>query len=658
MADASWGGSGGSSVRDIWRRGLASLGALLLALLIGALLFYVAQSNSERDAAAERERNSFEVIMLARSIEGSIARSEAALGRYVINSDRALGTIYRDEWRSASRQIEQLDRLVRDNPRQSGLVRELERHFASYGEALAETASYATARRNWEALSLHNRAAGNAHGPAIDRTLEQIAENERGLLNERSSERFEAAERSNVLAMLLAIAGVVLAMLAVVLAWTAIRAFRERHTADARVDSLEAAVAARTAELEALNEELRIEAAERLAAEQQLRQVQKMEAVGQLTGGIAHDFNNMLAVVMGGLDLARRKLADGQAEVGVHLDHALDGAKRAAELTRRLLAFARAEPLLPEGTAPAALLEGMADLLHRTIGEQVEVSIEADPDAWTVWVDPHQLENALLNLAVNARDAMDGKGRLDIRVSNAALAAGEIGEAEPGDYVRIAVSDTGCGMTPEVMERVFEPFFTTKPVGKGTGLGLSQIFGFARQSGGEIGIESTPGEGTTVSLYLPRFDGEATVPRLSAGDWTGGTAAGAEQIAVLVVEDDERVRRATMGAIEELGHRPVSCGNGEAALDVLASREDIALLLTDIVMPGMTGIELATKAAELRPGLPMLFVTGYVGEASDAERLTGREVLRKPFTVAALARAIERTLGTGEDAAAARAASS
>ncbi len=642
MEEGFWVATPGESpAREVWRRGLASAAALLFALLLGALVVLVSKSNADRDAATEAERRSFEIIMISRNIDGSIARSEAALGRYVISSDRRLGTIYRDQWRAAGRQITQLGQLVRDNPTQAALVEDLRGDYRAYGEELSTTASYASAERNWEALSLHNSAAASEHAPAIIRKLTEIADNERVLLSARSSARIAATERSNILATLLTIAGVALGLAAIALAWITVRAFSDRHSADRRAESLEDAVAERTIELERVNEELRAEAGERAAAERQLRQFQKMEAVGQLTGGIAHDFNNMLAVVVGGLDLARGKLAAGKGDVARHIDSALDGANRAAALTRRLLSFARAEPLLPEGTDPAALVAGMEDLLQRTIGAQVTVTIDCADDCWPIWVDPQQLENAVLNLAVNARDAMESKGDIRIAVANTDLDHDEIGEAPAGSYVEISVSDSGCGMTPEIVERVFEPFFTTKPVGKGTGLGLSQIFGFVRQSGGDIAIESVPDEGTTVSIYLPRFDGDATSRREPVADWSANATANVSQARViLLVEDDERVRRATVEALEELGHKPIACASAEAAIDVLAERDDIGLLISDVVMPGMTGPELVDHIAPLCPNLPVLFITGYMGEASDANQLAGRGVLRKPFTIGELAQAL------------------
>jgi signal transduction histidine kinase/ActR/RegA family two-component response regulator len=438
---------------------------------------------------------------------------------------------------------------------------------------------------------------------------------------------------------------------AVILGFLAYRALTERLAALREADSeadrarrLDAAVRERTRELTDANERLKAEAGERAAAEAQLRQVQKMEAVGQLTGGIAHDFNNMLAVVVGGLDLARRKLSGPRREVEFHLDNALEGATRAAALTRRLLAFARAEPLLPVAIAPAALVENMLELVDRSIGERIVVRTRFPEQPWHVKVDTNQLENAILNLAVNARDAMAGEGELIVAIDNKRLRAGEVGPLPAGDYVRIAVADTGGGIPPEHLERVFEPFFTTKPVGKGTGLGLSQIFGFARQSGGDVTIDSEIGQGTVVSLYLPRSMDAGEAPGEAAPPPAGGAPAGAPGAAILVVEDDPRVSRSTVSALEELGYRPIACSSGRDALDLLAHERSIELILTDVMMPEMTGTELVRRAVALYPWIAILFVTGYVGDAGDADGLSGHEMLRKPFTVAALANAVAAAL--------------
>ena len=399
----------------------------------------------------------------------------------------------------------------------------------------------------------------------------------------------------------------------------------------------------RTQELWETNQALKAEAAEREAAEAQLRQVQKMEAVGQLTGGIAHDFNNMLAVVVGGVDLAQRRLNGPRREVLMHLQNAMEGATRAAALTRRLLSFARSEPLLPERVDSKGLIGGMSDLLDRTIGERITIKVDLAASAWPIYVDPHQLENAIVNLAVNARDAMDGQGMMRIATENVQLAANEVGDVRPGDYVRISVTDTGCGMAPDVLDRAFEPFFTTKPVGKGTGLGLSQIFGFAHQSGGEVGIESEVGRGTTVSIYLPRTEVAAPVrvhPAVQRATDADVYVPGAR---ILLVEDDPRVRTATVGALEDLDYDPVACGSGAEAVTIFAGQE-FDLVITDVIMPEMTGPELIRHLkASYEREFAVLFVTGYVGEG-ESDELRGYELLRKPFTVGALAGAVSAAL--------------
>ena len=292
------------------------------------------------------------------------------------------------------------------------------------------------------------------------------------------------------LGILVGLGGIFLGVIAVQAVRQSRATRRQADSETERAEALEQAVRDRTQELWETNQALKAEAEERQAAEAQLRQVQKMEAVGQLTGGIAHDFNNMLAVVVGGIDLALRRLNGPRREISTHLNNAMEGATRAAALTRRLLSFARSEPLLPERVDSKELIGGMSELLDRTLGERIKVQVKLAPDTWPTYVDPHQLENAIVNLAVNARDAMDGEGLMRIMTENVRLAANEVGDVQAGEYVKISVTDTGSGMPPDVLERAFEPFFTTKPVGKGTGLGLSQIFGFAHQSEGEVGIET------------------------------------------------------------------------------------------------------------------------------------------------------------------------
>jgi CheY-like chemotaxis protein len=355
----------------------------------------------------------------------------------------------------------------------------------------------------------------------------------------------------------------------------------------------------------------------------------------------------MLAVVVGGLELARRRLPDDSGNAARHIEAAMEGANRAAALTRRLLAFARAEALLPEAVKPGDLIGGMRDLLDRTLGERITITTRDSSGDWRVWIDRHQLENALLNLAVNARDAMDGSGRLTIETGQATLNDQEVNEAAGGDYATIAVTDTGCGMAPEVLEHVFEPFFTTKPVGKGTGLGLSQIFGFVRQSGGEIEINSTPAIGTIVTIYLPRHAAaaDAVETARAAPAPADVSSPAARGLSVLVVEDDPRVLAATMDALDELGHHATACSDPLAAPGLIETEgKAFDLIVSDVVMPGINGPEMIARLHPLHPHLAVLFVTGYAREVDDAALFGGHAVLRKPFTIAALERAISEAM--------------
>jgi CheY-like chemotaxis protein/nitrogen-specific signal transduction histidine kinase len=386
------------------------------------------------------------------------------------------------------------------------------------------------------------------------------------------------------------------------------------------------------------------------AAENQVRQMQKMEAVGQLTGGIAHDFNNMLAVVIGNLNMIQRRLATreggaGEGGIGRFVDSALEGANRASILTSRLLAFSRQQPLQPEPIEPNRLVSGMSDLLGRTLGETITVETVLGAGLWRTQADATQLESALVNLAVNARDAMPAGGRLTIETANAYLdsdyAASE--GARPGQHVMIAVTDTGCGMAPEVIDRALEPFFTTKPVGKGTGLGLSQVYGFVKQSGGHLKIYSEPDQGTTVKIYLPRLfaaEQPAGPPRPPP------PAVRGDRRVVLLVEDDERVRAFAEDALRELGYDVVSADSATDALARLARDQAVDLLLTDVVMPDLNGRQLAEQALKLKPGLPVLYMTGFTRNAVVHNGMLdpGVNFMAKPFTVDQLAAKVREAL--------------
>jgi signal transduction histidine kinase/CheY-like chemotaxis protein len=386
--------------------------------------------------------------------------------------------------------------------------------------------------------------------------------------------------------------------------------------------------------------------AELESAQAHLLQAQKMEAVGQLTGGIAHDFNNMLSVVIGNLDIAKRRLGQGKSDVARQIDSAMEGAQRAAALTQRLLVFARRQPLEASVVDANRLLGDLGELLRRTLGEKVRLEVAPAPDLWPVCTDPAQLESAIINLAINARDAMPGGGALRIETANVAVDAFEAeGEdaLKPGDYVTVTVADSGTGMRPEVAARAIEPFFTTKEVGRGTGLGLSQVYGFVRQSGGHLAIDSIAGSGTSVRLYLPRHEGEAVAEAEARS--AGAVPRGSPGEVVLVVEDEDQVRRTSVEALVELGYGVREARSGIEALAVLASDPAVTLMFTDIVMPGLDGRELAARALRQRPDLKVLYTTGYAPQ-NEAGTLPDDHpaMLRKPFTFEALARKVRERL--------------
>ncbi len=385
----------------------------------------------------------------------------------------------------------------------------------------------------------------------------------------------------------------------------------------------------------------------RAQAEGVLREAQKMQAIGQLTGGIAHDFNNLLQVILGNLEFVRAKL-DGDAKLQTRIERASWAAQRGATLTGQLLAFARKQPLAPAAIDLAATMPDLIPLLRRTLGEHIEVRYIETAGLWPAMADPAQLESAVLNLALNARDAMPSGGRLTIELGNKVLDheyARHHAEVTPGDYAMVAVSDTGHGMTPEVLTRVFEPFFTTKPDGKGTGLGLAMVFGFVKQSGGHVKVYSEPGEGTTVKLYLPRALGAAVAAHRAGApiDLPRGTGT------VLVVEDEAAVREIACAILGDLGYRVLEAGDGEEALRVFgANAASVDLLLTDVVLPGrVRGRELSERVRMVRPGVKVLFMSGYTensivhhGRLDDGVQLIG-----KPFKREQLARKVAEALG-------------
>jgi signal transduction histidine kinase/CheY-like chemotaxis protein len=392
----------------------------------------------------------------------------------------------------------------------------------------------------------------------------------------------------------------------------------------------------------------------RRAMEERLRQSAKMEAVGRLTAGIAHDFNNLLTVVLGNLESAQRQSVAANSTRLQALDNATRGARRAAVLTERLLAFARQKPLEPRVIDVNDLVLGMSDLLQRTLGERIEVRTVLEPVAWSVEVDPTELEAAILNLAVNARDAMPAGGQLVIETANveldAAYAAANL-DVKAGSHVLISVADTGSGMMADVLKKVFEPFFTTKPGGRGTGLGLSQVYGFVKQTGGHVKLYSEPAVGTTVKMYFPKTaDAASSTQHVDEPAIRDHAPFAGKGETILVVEDDEDVRRYTVGSLRELGYQVLEAPDAECALEIVEREPGIRLLFTDLGLPGgMDGRALAERAGTLRASLRVLITTAYAGSALIHEgRLDpGVELLSKPFTFAALASRIRELLDRG-----------
>ena len=491
------------------------------------------------------------------------------------------------------------------------------------------------AGRPESALAIVNGDAGLRLMSEIRRVAGELDRQENQLLGARQSK----SKRFNLFLQ----AGVVTAFLLMCFIGALVIALNRRSLTE---------IGAAHDQLVLANQKLTEQINEREKAESQLRQSQKMQAIGQLTGGIAHDFNNMLGVIIGSIELMQGRIKRGDFAIERFLDGARTAADRAASLTKRLLAFARQQPLSPEPLDANKMIAKMSDLLRSTLGGHIRIETVTAGGLWLTKADLPQLESAILNIAINARDAMPDGGRLTIETGNAYLDEAycrQNTEVEPGQYVMIAVSDTGTGMPPDVVARAFDPFFTTKAVGSGTGLGLSQVHGFAKQSGGHIKIYSEPGSGTTVKLYLPRFIGK--VDELERAPARASSAPLRDDV-LLVVEDDLLMRRHTCEALQELGYTVLDAENAQQALELLDRRPDIKLLFTDIVMPDVNGKKLADEAVRRRPELKVLFMTGYTRNAVVHGGVLdpGIQFLSKPFTLEQVAAKIRAILDEAKKA--------
>lgn len=593
----------------------------LLLVLVGSGLWL----SVEQRTTVHWVRHTIEVQNHLSELKVLLLDAESARRGFIIRRDPDEESRYRSAAARIPAGLAELERLTADNPRQRETLAILKPAIAtSLGNAEKIVGLIKSDQRS---------AAGEVFAsPANQDTLQEIAASLAGMRAEEDRLLSERAVRADRLVTFIQIGMVGVGLLICVLAYAYIRDVRERMIA-----------------LQQANLDLVTEARERAAAEAQVRQLQRLETLGQLTGGIAHDFNNMLAIVIGFLGIAKRRIAGNSlAAADQAIDNAMDGARRAATLTARLLAYSRRQPLEPKVLDVNRLVGGMSDLLRRAIPEPVSIEIVQGGGLWRTFADPAQLENALLNLAVNARDAMPGGGRLTIETANAFLDeayARVHDEVKAGQYVMVSVTDTGTGIAPEILDKVFEPFFTTKGVGEGTGLGLSQVFGFVKQSSGHVKVYSEVGHGTSVKIYLPRYQGD------EAELWSGSAAdrvpldKGSGQ-RILVAEDDPAVLASTSESLRELGYSVIAAGGAREALRRLEAEPDIALLMTDVVMPEMNGRQLAEAAVTLRPTLKVLYTTGYTRNAVVHNGVLdrGTALLQKPFTLEDLARKVSETL--------------
>jgi signal transduction histidine kinase/ActR/RegA family two-component response regulator len=508
--------------------------------------------------------------------------------------------------------------LVADNPSQAALYAKLRPLVDQKMQELEHTVQMQSDRDDGSALGIVKTGVGLELMEDIQALTRQMDRNEAALLEQR----LDASRRTRALLLAATLFAVLIA------AGVAYRVHREGASRQRAI--LEQKLA--------LEDQIQ----QREAVEMRLRQVQKMEALGQLTGGIAHDFNNMLAIIVGNLEMSLRHLGKTDERLKDLVSRALTAAMRGADLTKSLLAFSRMQPLRPKSVDVNDCVRSMLMILQRTLGEDIQIETTLTAGLWRVFIDRPQLESALLNLAVNSRDAMNGKGRLVIETSNTYLDqafANTHVEVTPGQYVMLAVTDTGSGMPPEVVRRAFDPFFTTKQAGQGTGLGLSQVHGFIKQSKGHVQLYSEVGIGTTVKLYLPRSSAQQDAEVFAE---TMVFALNTSK-KILVVEDDPEVRHFVVACVNELGYTALDAESADAAQQKLASHPDIALLLTDVVMPGKNGRQLVEAVRPFYPKLRVLYMTGYPRDAIVHNGILDRDVrvISKPFSMQELARELK-----------------
>ncbi len=581
--------------------------------------------------------HTFQVQQTAQALLISTRDAESAVRSYLLSGDGKDLDQFEPSLTDAGSQLKALAELTSDNAVQQNRVQILGTLIQSKGEQLKKCVGLAKSGQRDAALAVINSRDDRQTLAKIRAGIEEVLDTERTYLDLRQA---HAAQSRYVLAGLIGLALLTATILAGVLAIstrTAVQGLLER-----------------TAELET-------ESKLRQEAEETLRQSQKMEAVGLLSGGIAHDFNNLLTIIIGNLDTMRRALVDAanpgtvaelRSKLTKPVESALKGANSAAQLTQRLLAFSRRQALEPARVDLNRLVSDMIEILHRSLGEDINIETVLGAGLWPTFVDAHQVENVLLNLALNAKAAMPKGGHLTIETANCYLDDAYVerfGDIEAGQYVLLCVSDTGTGIRTEILDRVFEPFFTTKPQGEGSGLGLAMVHGFVKQSGGHIRIYSEQGHGTTVKIYLPRATGDEKVAAVPAGKPARATpTAGARKDeTVLVVEDNDGVREYAVEVLEQLGYRVLAASDAKEALRLLSDGKHVDLLFTDIVLPGaITGRVLADQAKDMRPDLRVLYTTGYTRNAIVHQGRLDPDVhlLNKPYTQQSLARKVRDML--------------
>jgi signal transduction histidine kinase/ActR/RegA family two-component response regulator len=595
---------------------LPEIAAVLLAAVIGATAWLGFEYRQEVAAV----QHTLEVEKNLSRLLSTIQDAETGNRGFLLTGDDEYLRVYDKSVGEIEGKLEMVRSLTADNAEQQRALINLKPVIENRFTLLKEGIELRRRQGLWAAVQFIQSNRGHNVMLLVRAGIAQLQEAEADLLRERSA----TARRLIRAGSMAAAGGIVLVFLSVA-GWI----WNQRR--DAR--------------------RLAVETAERERAEAQIRQMQKIEAVGQLTGGIAHDFNNMLAVVISGLSLIKRRLAAGNTDVLDLADATMDGANRAAALTSRLMAFARQQPLTPQPVDANQLAGGMAEMINRALGETIRVEFVFADGLWSTHADPPQLESALLNLCVNARDAMPDGGKLTIETSNCDIGqnlARQIG-MPTGQYICIAVGDTGSGMAPDIVARAFDPFFTTKGPGKGTGLGLSQVHGFVKQSGGHIKIYSEPGHGTSINIYLPRHDETGAPERPGAAVVEpAGNEADRNQV-ILVVEDDARVRELSVSMLRELGYAVIHADGAAAALRQIDNHPEIALMFTDVVMPDTNGRELADQALLRRPELKILFTTGFTRDAivRDGVPDSGVNFITKPFSLDRLAAKIVAALANG-----------